>query len=267
MDLKFNDAERLIEIVRRAAQEELIPRFAVTRRERKADGSIVTEADRVTQRRLIAELQAHWPQFEVLGEEMPQPQQEALLKQGRPGLWLLDPLDGTSNFAAGVPFYSISLALMRQGRIELGLVYDPSRDETFIAERSAGAYLNGRRLRAAEHGLPESLEQGIALLDLKRLPSRLAVRMALQPPFASQRNFGSVALEWCWLAAGRGHLYLHGKQQLWDYAAGHRILLESGGEACTFEGRPVFTPSLRPRSVVAAGDHNLFHRWRRTLAV
>lgn len=267
MDSKLIDAGRLGAIIKRAAAEELVARFATARRECKADGSIVTAADRQMQRRLIEALHQHWPDFPVLGEEMTADEQAALLRQNPDGLWLLDPLDGTSNFASGIPFYSVSLALMRQGRVEFGLVYDPSRDECFTAWRDGGAFLNGQRLCTCEHRLPNSLPQSIALLDLKRLPSRLRASLALQPPFASQRNFGSVALEWCWLAAGRGHLYLHGKQQLWDYAAGQRIFTEAGGQSCTFEGRPVFTASLSPRSAAAAGDEHLFQLWRRFLSI
>ena len=83
-----------------------------------------------------------------------------------------------------------------------------------------------------------------------------------QPPYLSQRNFGSVVLEWCWLAAGRFHVYLHGGQKLWDYAAGSLILSETGGFALTLNGAPVCCADLQPSSVVAALDAKLFQEWK-----
>ncbi|MDH5182088.1 MAG: inositol monophosphatase family protein, partial [Gammaproteobacteria bacterium] len=170
----------------------------------------------------------------------------------------LDPLDGTSNFAAGIPYFAASLALIREGRVVLGLVYDPVRDECFSAIRGEGVWLNDAPLLPAGN-LP--IQPGIGIVDFKRLPAELAARLAVSPPFKSQRSFGSVALDWCWLAAGRGHVYLHGRQNLWDYAAGNLIFEQAGGYACTLEGEPVFDLSLRPRSAVAALDQTFFTNW------
>jgi len=175
----------------------------------------------------------------------------------------LDPLDGTSNFAAGLPFFSISLALLIERKSVLGVVYDPIRDECFTAERGRGAWLNGVQLRVRPTDLP--LRRGLAVVDFKRL-GPLAAKLAARPPYSSQRNLGSVALEWCWLAAGRFQVYLHGKQKLWDYAAGALILSEAGGHAETLQGEPIFSPELQPRSVVAAGDARLFQEWKAWLA-
>ena len=101
----------------------------------------------------------------------------------------------------------------------------------------------------------------MALVDFKRLPRTLASRLSTSPPYGSQRNFGSCALEWVWMAAGRGHICLHGGQQLWDYAAGALIMREAGGFCCTLDGQPVFQGGLEPRSVVSALDPALFQRW------
>ena len=95
----------------------------------------------------------------------------------------------------------------------------------------------------------------------------MAARIASQPPYSSQRSFGGVALDWCWLAAGRYHLYLHGKQNLWDYAAGYLIFTEVGGNACTLESEPVYDFSLKPRSAVAALDGQLFEEWCKYLNI
>ncbi len=111
------------------------------------------------------------------------------------------------------------------------------------------------------------LSEGVALIDLKRLPRALAARLASDPPYQSQRSFGAVALDWCWLAAGRCHVYLHGQQKLWDYAAGCLILQEAGGQAVTLEGEAVFATTLEPRSAAAALDPEVFRQWTAWLGI
>ena len=122
-----------------------------------------------------------------------------------------------------------------------------------------GAFLNDIPLE--KKAADVSLDKCTALIDFKRLDSELAARIASTPPYSSQRSFGGVALDWCWLAAGRVHIYLHGKQNLWDYAAGLLIFNEAGGRSCTLQGEPVFDFSLKPRSAVAALDDKLFGAW------
>lgn len=235
-----------------------------TQRE-KADGSLVTELDHSLQNRLARALQAHWPDIALLGEEMDAARQQALLAGDAAPLWCLDPLDGTTNFAAGAPFFCVSLALLHEGRAQCGLVYDPLRGECFAAGRGQGARLNDVTLRPPP--APDDLAGCLANVDFKRLSPDLAVRLARQPPYRSQRNFGSCALEWAWLAAGRIHIYLHGGMKLWDHAAGALILAEAGGHGCTLEGRGVTPDSGAARSVVAAGDARLFHAWCQWLGV
>lgn len=259
------DIEALKNIIIEAADGELLPRFNSSERGEKRDGSVITEADTAMQARLCRALAARWPDYPLLGEEMEEAEQRRLLQAARGGLWCADPLDGTSNFAAGVPFFAVSVALLMNGKPEVGVVYDPVRRECFWSVRGRGAWCNEQPLRPRQSGL--SLSQTVALIDFKRLDPRLARRLAERPPYSSQRSFGSVALDWCWIAAGRGHLYLHGKQRLWDYAAGTLILDEAGGHALTLEGEPVFRAELAPRSALAAGDKALFDAWCDWLAV
>jgi len=256
--------EKLKSILIPAAREELLPRFAQVERKLKRDGSIVTEADTAMQRRVCQALQENWPAIPLLGEEMSTEEQQALLEDDSDGLWLLDPLDGTSNFAAGIPFFSVSLALLRGGEVVLGIIYDPLRDECFAAEKGRGATLNGQRLQPPAE-LPE-MGGSMGLIDFKRLDGELVSRLAGNPPYASQRSFGSGALDWCMIASGRCHLYLHGGQKLWDYAAGQLILAEAGGLAATLQGEPVLHCGLSPRSVVAAASPQLYRAWRGWLA-
>ncbi|MDD9883741.1 MAG: inositol monophosphatase [Gammaproteobacteria bacterium] len=231
----------------------------------KPDGSWVTAIDRRTQARLRDELARRWPEYGFIGEEMPHAEQHAVCARHRGGAyWVLDPLDGTTNFAAGFPFYGVSLALVADGRAQLGVVFDPVRDECFTAEPGGGARLNGARLECpAQHaaGAPAALAECIAIVDYKRLVADLAEQLVRSPPYRSQRNLGASALEWCWLAAGRAHLYLHGGQKVWDFAAGHLILSEAGGRATSLSGKPLDCVRLRKRSVVAAANPALLTMW------
>jgi len=251
--------EKLDEIVRRAASDELLPRFAKVTREHKVDGSFLTEADLAVQARVAKQLESLSPDILFLGEEMTAEQQDALLSSGQT-LWCLDPLDGTSNFAAGIPYFSVSLALIEKGEVIFGLVYDPTRDELFSAKKGEGAYLNGEPLRVIQSGL--DLKHSTALIDYKRLTPDLATRLVREIPYASQRSFGSVALDWCWMAASRCHVYLHGRSNIWDYAAGNLIFSEAGGHSCTLDGESIFVNALTPRSSVGAVDEELFKVWK-----
>lgn len=246
------------------AKRELMPRFAAAAKQIKPDGSLVTEADLAMQKQVSAALRERWPDIPLVGEETPTDEQRSLFAMADRPIWCLDPVDGTSNFAAGIPFFAVSLALLVNRRPLLGVVYDPARDELFAAAADAGAWLNGERLLSQRSDLP--LQHCIGVVDFKRLNPPLATRLAQHPPYSSQRSFGSVALDWCWLAANRFHVYLHGKQKIWDYAAGWLILNEAQGRSCTLEGEPVFTDAMAPRSAVAALDEELFQEWYQWLA-
>jgi myo-inositol-1(or 4)-monophosphatase len=256
------DRQQLQHIVRDVARTTLLPLFNNVNREYKKDGSIITVADKAMQQALTERLALLCPDVLLLGEEMSADRQQALLDSGQP-LWCLDPVDGTSNFAAGLPFFSVSLALIEAGQVITGVVLDPIRDECFSAVRGEGAWLNDAPLVTEETGL--SLKRSIAFVDFKRLPSALSTQLVSHRPYGSQRNLGSIALELCWLAAGRGHVYLHGQQHIWDYAAGDLILAEAGGYAATLDGDTPFKPTLQPRSTYAAVDRALFEQWQNTL--
>ncbi|MCG6975987.1 MAG: inositol monophosphatase family protein [Acidiferrobacterales bacterium] len=255
----FPELDQVAEIVIKAANEELVPRFAEVARTHKTDGSIVTAADIAMQDVVRRELAKRWPEYGFLGEEMKEVDQQASWDNPGNGIWCLDPLDGTSNFATGIPFFSVSLALIVGGDPVLGIVLDPMRNECFMAERGNGAWLNGARLTADIPHVP--LRRSIAVVDFKRLPDDLAARLGAEPPYGSQRNFGSSALDWCWLAADRYQVYVHGGQKLWDFAAGSLIFEEAGGQAMTLGGECVYCGDFEPRSVVAALDSHTFEEW------
>lgn len=220
--------------------------------ERKQDGSLLTQTDLALQHAISDCLLQHFADIPVLGEEMSEAEQQALLDTGT--CWLLDPLDGTSNFSHGIPVFSVSCALLQQGEVVAGMVYDPNRHECFSAIKGKGAYLNKQPLvrNAAEHS--GELNHAMAIIDLKRLSKPLATAIATQNPYHSQRSFGSVALDWCWLAAGRVHTYAHGKQKLWDFSAGALIAQEAGCLTSTLAGHDILTSplDLKPRSAIGA---------------
>ena len=139
-------------------------------------------------------------------------------------------------------------------------MYNPASDELFVAERGRGTFLNGEKLLS----LPtvSALNDALANVDLKRLNSQLSARLAAHPPYSSQRNFGASTLDWCYTAAGRYDVYLHGGQKLWDYAAGSLVLQEAGGYMCTLEADDFAQGNVWQRSVIAALDVRLFEEWK-----
>jgi myo-inositol-1(or 4)-monophosphatase len=249
------DLTILENIIRQVANEEILPRFNKISYSIKADGSLLTEADLAADHRIQQSLLENYPDISFLSEEMELEQQEELLQSANQ-LWCLDPLDGTSNFAAGFPLFATSLALIKNGEVVIGITYDPVRDEMFSAAKGQGAFLNGSKLTCKPSGF--SLDKAVAIVDLKRLKPKLAQQLITNAPYKSQRNLGACVLEWAWMAANRGHVYLHGGMKLWDLAAGTLILSEAGGYANTLEGETVFRASMTPRSVSISPDKALF---------
>lgn len=248
-----------MQAVRTVARQEIVPRYLNVARQRKADGSLITDADLATQEALSHALREILPAA-VVGEEMTEREQVDQWLAGDAGLWCMDPIDGTSNFVNGLPYFAVSVALMRRGRSVLGVVYNPVMDEMFHATKGGGAYLNGEKLPIRTHAPP--LSGAMANVDLKRLGNRLAREICTGRPFSSQRNYGSCALEWCYTAAGRFDLSLHGGQKLWDYAAGSLILEEAGGSMCGFDQDDFWAEPPWQRSTIAALDPELFIKWR-----
>jgi myo-inositol-1(or 4)-monophosphatase len=252
-------ARALESLVRELSREEILPRYLKTARKRKADGSLFTEADMESQRRLVAALPGLMP-GPVLGEEMTPEAQAELWQNGRRGMWCIDPIDGTTNFANGLPFFAVAAAYLVEHQPILGVVYNPVTDESFYAARGAGAFLNGVELPLRRPAC--RLTDAVAGVDFKRISHHLGDELAVRPPYFSQRNFGSSALEWCFVAAGRLDVYLHGGQMLWDYAAGRLILEEAGGESAALDGGDLMAGPAVKRGVIAAASPDLFREWR-----
>ncbi|NLG52044.1 MAG: inositol monophosphatase [Chloroflexi bacterium] len=151
--------------------------------------------------------------------------------------WYVDPLDGTTNFARGLPLFSVSVAMAQGGQVQVGAVYDPLLDQLFYAERGQGAYLNGERLRVSER---QELINSLVLLDWPRAqePRRIEVEYLarLAPQVDAIRSRGSAALGFCSVAAGWVEAYFQYTLGPWDVAAGWLILEEAGGKATDLRG-------------------------------
>lgn len=251
-------ARALESVVREVSREAILPRYLNASREKKDDGSTLTYADLAAQRALIERL-PDLIEAPVIGEEMSPAQQSECWQAGQEGVWCIDPIDGTTNFANGIPSFAISVAYMVAGESQFGVVYNPITDESFYAAREQGAWLGGKRLPLRPGAA--RLADAVAGIDFKRLRPTLAAALVTHPPYYSQRNFGSSALEWCFVATGRLDVYLHGGQAMWDYAAGQLILAEAGGSFSTLDGEALCPDPIHKRAVVVAANRALHAEW------
>jgi myo-inositol-1(or 4)-monophosphatase len=241
------------------SNEVLLPNFAKVKVDLKADGSWLTVADTLAHQRLTESL----PQLvdcPVLSEELPEQEQRAILASEPKNYWCIDPLDGTSNFANGIPYWCMSIALIQDGVTVLGVVYDPNRDECFSSDEFTESRLNGQPIHCS-CATETRLSEVTALIDFKRLKKNKAAALVANPPYRSQRSFGASALDLCWIATGRCQIYVHGQQKIWDYAAGLLILCNANGVAETFDRLPVFANDLSTKSVIGACEPVLMDMW------
>ncbi len=255
---EFKDLAVIESIIEKSAESSLDAFFKQSTADFKSDGSIVTEADIAMQTAMTRGLRQMYPEVMMLGEENTNTEQLSVMNSGC-DYWCLDPLDGTNNFHHTLPLFAVSLALISNNEIQLAIVYDPVRREFFSALKGHGLWINGSKAMPPEQ--PLKMEHSIAFVDFKRLDMAIKMRLIEQAPYKSQRNVGTCALEWAWLASGRVQLLLHGSEKFWDYAAGYLLTSEAGGFSQTIEGDSVFNNSLSPRSVIAASNTELFKQW------
>jgi myo-inositol-1(or 4)-monophosphatase len=192
----------------------------------KGAGDFVSRADIEAERILKEELMGARPTYGWLGEEGGETPGEDPTRR-----WIVDPLDGTTNFLHGLPHWAVSIALEHKGQIVAGVIFDAAKDEMFYAEKGAGAWLNdSRRLRVSGRSrMIESIfATGIPFAAKRTLPASLRDLAALMPECAGVRRFGSAALDMAYVAAGRYEGFWERELHLWDIAAGHIIALEAG---------------------------------------
>ena len=197
--------------------------------------NLVTEMDARAEALIIERLLAAFPGDAVLAEERG-------AQAGRSGRrWIIDPVDGTTNYAHGLPLYCVSIALEVAGRVELGVAYDPSHDELWVAERGAGAYCNDARLAVSSAAtLDESLLASGFPYDLRSNPdNNLEEYAAFSVRARGVRRLGSAVLYLAWVAAGRFDGYWELRLGAWDVAAAGLMVEEAGGRLTSLTGGPI----------------------------
>ena len=212
--------------------------------EHKGEIDLVTDVDRACESAILEILRARFPGHDIVTEET------ALARTGSRYLWFVDPLDGTTNFAHGYPFFCASVALAVDGRVEAGAVYDPIKEELFTAEHGAGARLNGCPLRvSASTELLRSLLVTGFPYDLRHdLASSLRLFARFMGEARAIRRDGAAALDLCYVAAGRVDAFWEERLNPWDAMAGALMVEEAGGRASRFDGSPL---GLRADEVLA----------------
>jgi myo-inositol-1(or 4)-monophosphatase len=225
----------------------------------KGPGDFVSRADREAERIIKEELMGGRPTYGWLGEETGETAGQDPTRR-----WIVDPLDGTTNFLHGMPHWAVSIALEHKGEIVSAVVHDPAKDETFWAERGAGAWLNDtRRIRVSgRRSLHEAVfATGVPFGAKTTLPAMLQDLARLMPACAGVRRWGAAALDLAWVAAGRYEGFWERELQPWDIAAGTLLVKEAGGFVSGLrEGQD----PLASGSVVA-GNEALFDTFRKVL--
>ena len=195
----------------------------------KGKNDFATEIDRLAEKEIISIIKAAYPEHSILAEESGE-------HAGNDFVWVIDPLDGTTNFIHGFPQYAVSIALKYKNRIEIGVVYDPLREELFTVKRGGGAMLNNRRLRVT--GLTSMkgalIGTGFPFKVPQHLDAYLNMFRAITIDSAGIRRAGSAALDLAYLAAGRLDAFWEIELKEWDMAAGILLVKEAGGVATDF---------------------------------
>ncbi|MBA2443009.1 MAG: inositol monophosphatase [Rubrobacter sp.] len=197
----------------------------------KGEVDLVTEVDGEAERVVLEVLRRVFPNYGVLAEEGGEIPGESELR------WIVDPLDGTTNYAHGFPAFAVSIALERAGEVLIGVVHDPISGETYVAERGGGATLNGRTLRVS--GTEELLRSLLATgfpYDRSDMPEALELFGRFSKLTQGMRRVGAAALDLCYVAAGRLDGYYESGVKAWDIAAGSLILEEAGGRVTGYGG-------------------------------
>ncbi|MFC4810741.1 inositol monophosphatase family protein [Paenibacillus sp. GCM10023250] len=204
---------------------------------------LVTEVDKGAETMIRNLVGTHFPHHSFLGEEGVEPGPEASAKalqsvQDAEYLWIVDPVDGTTNFVHGFPFFSVSIALAYRGEVIVGVVYDPMRDELFVAEKGKGAYVRGRRMAVSgEAALQDSLlATGFPADPNYARPLNMKQLQAIVPQVRNVRSAGSAALHMAYVAAGRVTGFWEVGLNAWDLAAGALLVKESGGNVTDMQG-------------------------------
>ncbi len=199
----------------------------------KGRGNIVTDVDLLVEKEVMALLSREYPEFALLGEE------SAAVRADEGYVWIIDPLDGTRNYASGTPFFSVVIALAHEGDVLLGVNYDPIRREMFMAQKGKGAYVNQKPISVSQKTRLEDCILGFDLgYNNEKALYALKLLEALWPGMQTIRIMGSSALGISYAAAGRIDLYFHQALEPWDVATGLLLVKEAGGVITDKNGGP-----------------------------
>lgn len=208
----------------------------------KGSIDLVTEADKMSEELILREISRRYPEHGIMSEESDQKNEQAALR------WIIDPLDGTTNYAHGFPFFCVSIALEEEGDVVLGVIYDPIRDELFTSEKQGGVYCNGRKLLISSvNDLSRSLLATGFPYDIRvSKDNNLNFFCAMAVKAQAIRRPGAAALDLAYLAAGRLDGFWELKLKPWDTAAGCLMVTEAGGIISDMEGKTwnLFSPNL-----------------------
>ncbi len=210
----------------------------------KGEVDIVTEVDERAEQLIREILLGAFPNYGMLAEE------GGWLSGDEDARWIVDPLDGTTNYAHGLPIFCVSIALEKAGEVVLGVVHDPMREETYTAERGEGATLNGEPIRVS--GTDEPIRALIATgfpYDHAQMPEALDLFGRFEALTRGMRRLGATALDLCYVASGRLDGYYERGIWAWDIAAGSLILEEAGGKVTDYRGGEL---DLEGREIVAS---------------
>ena len=212
--------------------------------EYKGDADLVTEADRTSEKLILERIRKQWPSHDVIGEE------GARVETGGDYRWYVDPLDGTTNFAHGFPVFCVSLGLAFQGKRKAAVVYDPTRNELFAAERGQGAVLNGEKIEVSK---TPKLQQSLVATGFPSHKRHKNPNMYFYHQLTLRshgvRRAGSAALDLAYVAAGRLDGFWEFNLNAWDTAAGILVVEEAGGTVTGFRGEEL---AITDRDVVAS---------------
>jgi len=198
----------------------------------KGEIDLVTEADREAERLIISGILSSFPQDGILAEESGGKQGE------NPWLWIVDPLDGTTNFASGLPHFSVSIGVKRHEEMVGGVVSDPMKNEFFMAVKGKGAFLNGKQIKVRQERVLENAltATGFPYNRRQRMEILLARVNKILLETRGLRRLGSAALDLAYVASGRLDLFIEDGLNAWDIAAGILLVKEAGGEVIDFLG-------------------------------
>jgi len=213
----------------------------------KGDIDLVTEADLASENLIIERIKTHYPRHSILAEESGATDGIKTVAGQTDWRWIVDPLDGTTNYAHGYPCFCVSIGLERAGSIEIGVIYDPTRDEVFAAERGQGATLNDRRIRVS---VVDDLNAAMLCTgfpyNVRELPNFARDFANFTMKAQAVRRDGSAALDLAYLACGRFDGFWEDGLNAWDIAAGVLLVEEAGGRITDFIGAPlnIYTPKV-----------------------